>query len=161
LKTNKIRRGEKIVTYTCTADRFFPDELEFLSYLVGLVENEKNTILFIRLHPNDLSGRYEKIFGQSKSVRFSYPDGAFIAREKPEFISSSGVLNYVTLLSKSSVVINLASTTTIDALVVGTPVICVAFNMKTKGTEWNSAMKWYQSSHFEPLLKMPGIFFTS
>ena len=53
----------------------------------------------------------------------------------------------------SDVVINLASTITLDAIIFDTPVICPFFNVDSsvKG-KWNEASSWYNSTHFKDII---------
>ena len=48
----------------------------------------------------------------------------------------------------SDVIINLASTITLDAILFNIPVICPKFNLSLPKGNWNAAHQWYTSSHF-------------
>ena len=52
----------------------------------------------------------------------------------------------------SNVIINLASTITLDAILFDTPVICPSFNNKISHHSWNAAAEWYKSSHFKEIV---------
>lgn len=53
----------------------------------------------------------------------------------------------------SNVVLNLASTITLDAIIFDTPVICISFNAdETIKDHWNNAEQWYKSSHYTDII---------
>ena len=55
-------------------------------------------------------------------------------------------------------VINLASTTTVDAMIFGTPVICINYNNDPAlSRQWNRAEGWYESDHYIYLLSFGAI----
>jgi CDP-glycerol glycerophosphotransferase (TagB/SpsB family) len=60
-------------------------------------------------------------------------------------------------MKHSDVVINLASTVTIDAAVFDTPVINIAYNPALPASAWNYAEKWYSSTHYSNIVKAGGI----
>jgi hypothetical protein len=157
LKKREIPVDSHIITYTCSAQRVFPDEPLFLEKLINLVQSKTfgDAVLIIRLHPTERYNEYIRLFQNKANIRIDIPDGLFAASLK-EIQASEGIENFVNLLYHSDVIINLASTTTIDAAVFDTPIVNIAYNVQLSDTEWNAAYKWYQSTHFENIVKTKG-----
>lgn len=155
-----IKGHEKIITYTCSAERVFPDEDIFLSRLIELVQQRifGEALLIIRLHPTERIEQYTKEFQGVKHVIIDVPDSSFAATHTPTaHISQGSIENFVNLMKHSDVVINLASTVTIDAAVFDTPVINIAYNPTLPASAWNYAEKWYSSTHYSNIVKAGGI----
>jgi CDP-glycerol glycerophosphotransferase (TagB/SpsB family) len=79
-----------------------------------------------------------------------YPSGQFAATITNKMKDSiQEIEKFITLMKFSDVVINLASTISLDAMLFDTPVVCPAYNPnKNINNEWNNALDWYKSSHF-------------
>jgi hypothetical protein len=82
-------------------------------------------------------------------VRFDHPDSGFAAQNTKSVGKYDSIQHFVELMKFSDVVINSASTTTLDAILFDTPAICPIFNFKVSADSWNSAYAHhYESSHF-------------
>ena len=157
-QNRNIEQYEKVITYTCSAERVFPDEDVFLSRLIKQTQQQVfgNAVLIIRLHPSERAEQYMKLFHGQKDVIIDIPDGSFAA-EYVSSISQNGIEKFVNLMKHSDVVINLASTVAIDAAVFDTPVVNVAYNINLHSNAWNYAAKWYDSTHYSNVVKTGGI----
>ena len=153
-----IEKYEKIITYTCSAERVFPDEDVFLLRLIELVQKKTfgNAILIIRLHPTERIKQYLKLFKGKKDILIDVPGGSFAATYVSS-IEHNDIQNFVNLIKHSDVVINLASTVTIDASIFNVPVVNVAYNTKLPPYAWNAAKKWYKTTHYNNVVKTQGI----
>lgn len=158
MQKRNIEKYEKIVTYTCSAERVFPDEDVFLLRLLELVRQKTlgNAVLTIRLHPTERIEQYLKLFKGQKDILIDIPGGSFAATYVSS-IDHNGIQNFVNLIKHSDVVINLASTVTIDASIFLVPVVNVAYNTKLSPYAWNAAEKWYKTTHYTNLVKTGGI----
>lgn len=144
----KIPLEKKIIVYTCAASHVFPDEALFVERLVDHVSKVPGVALVLRLHPEERKGTYLNRYSSSNFVILSVPDDGFRASIKSQAGSEASVKEFVSLMAYSSVVINLASTTTLDSILFDTPVICPRFNLSLSPTAWNAASRWYESTHF-------------
>jgi hypothetical protein len=149
-----IQDEQKIITYTCTAKRFFPDEILFLKRFCEFVDSVGSLVIIIRLHPEATPSEYTQNFNLYKNVRFDLPDDGFRAKKAKGIGDIEKTKDFVCLMKNSDVVVNLASTTTLDAIAFDTPVICLKFNMSVLKKSWNAAEKWYQSEHFQDIDNM-------
>jgi hypothetical protein len=154
------KHEEKLsILYTCSAIRVFPDEEEFIDTLLGRLSLIKGAELVIRLHPEERKKLYLFKYRKYKNIRISNPDNSFRAVEtSTESMSDRGIVEFLSLINCSDVVINLASTITLDAILCDTPVICPMFNISLEANSWNSALKWYDSSHFSKIKESGAVY---
>ena len=149
LSPNKI-----FFTYTCSAERVFPDEPDFIELLHGIATSQDRTLV-IRLHPTERTAQYRQRFAGRPGLLIDEPNAFFAASTSgmlQDVHPQEAVLKFVGLMKYSEIVFNLASTITLDANLFLTPVICIGFNVNPSvGSEWNAAVKWYNSSHFAPI----------
>jgi len=153
---------KKVITYTCSAERVFPDEEIFIEKLVEWV-NHNDHYLIIRLHPTERAEYYNNKFSSCNNTFVDLPDGLFAATIVNNLNSSDvAVKDFIALMKYSDVVINLASTTSLDAILFDTPVVCIAFNSdKSLEGSWNEAGKWYDSSHYSEISKSNAVTITN
>lgn len=155
----KLSPAVKMITYCCAAERVFPDEAEFVEWLVSAVKEKygDQVVLFLRLHPEERQDYYEKKYGQRSDIRISCPDLNFKAKFMRQLSDSSGIWEFANLMFLSDAVLSLASTTGLDAICLGTPAIGIAFNMVEVDT-WARAERHYaESSHYKEVLDFDAI----
>lgn len=152
-KYYNVNKSKKTVTYTCNSIRIFPDEELFIDELIKL-SKKHDFNLIVRLHPSERVSFYKDRFKNDKLIYLDEPSANFTATSIFDIEKNdNGTLQFVLLMKYSDVIINLASTITIDAIIFNTPIICPSFNLDNniKG-KWNEAKKWYESSHFEDII---------
>jgi len=140
----------KVICYTCSASRVFPDEPLLIDRLIEEYSS-KNVYLIIRLHPTERREEYKSKYFNIDNVVIDIPTGNFAASVNNNVKDDKNdILKFVSLMKYSDLVINLASTTTLDAIIFDTPVICIAFNLDETidAYSWNRASDWYDSSHY-------------
>jgi hypothetical protein len=147
-----IPEGSKILTYTCSAEWVVPDEYEIVRELVNSVTNNifGQTFLIIRLLPGGERNRHylSEYEDSDLPVRLDMPDPSFAAMNAGTPDSGESIRNFVELMQYSDVVINVASTITLDAILFDRPVVCPKFHLSVASTDWNSIENVYRSSHF-------------
>lgn len=153
-----ISDGEQFLTYTCSASRVFPDEEQFIDLAARIASNLQRKLV-IRLHPTERGPQYRAKFGNDDRIIINEPSGEFAASTgSAPTGSKSDLVNFVALMKHSDVVINLASTTTLDANLFLTPVVCIAFNCDpSMNGAWNAAHAWYSSTHYDAIIKSGAI----
>ena len=109
--------------------------------------------MVLRLHPEERKDEYLRQFSKDNRIHIDIPDDGFRATLTSDFGDKKSVYNFLELMKFSDVVINLASTITLDATLFDTPVICPTFNLKLPKNSWNAAENWYHSSHFSEITK--------
>jgi len=94
--------------------------------------------LILRLHPTERYEEYIKRYEGADNVIIDMPSAIFAATTTKSIEhSNSDVLKFISLMKYSNVVINIASTVALDAIIFDTPVICVAYN-----TDSSFDLKW-------------------
>jgi len=157
LKKRQVPELSKIITYTCVAERVMPDEPALIGDLIQIIESSVwgDCVLLLRLHPSERFDEYKKRYSDHPLVRISMPDFSFAATYMKGGVED-GRSEFIDIMANSDVVINLASTTTIDAIFFDTPVVNIAYNPLISSKQWNNAMDWYLSSHFKNIVAAKG-----
>jgi hypothetical protein len=156
------KSNKKLITYATgskTTGRTKVDpktpELEIVKYLAQCINTNKisNSQLLVRLHPQANSEEYkillniENVILQVPGRRSSFQDRLF---------SCSDDIELGELMKYSDVVINMASTITIDAALFDTPIICINFDFFGKRELKYSAKKFYLFDHYAKLAQTNG-----
>jgi hypothetical protein len=155
------RLAEKnFVVYCASATRVFPDEELFVGELIQTCK-KLGLHLLVRMHPNERVEIYQQSFAHDPSIVLSAASSFFSAgvpRKKLEGDPNVEFQNFTFFMSRALAVVNLASTTSLDAMVFSTPVICPTFNIDPRMSgAWNEAKRWYESEHFAPVVKSGAI----
>jgi hypothetical protein len=149
----------RIVTYATTSELSHPDELDFVNDLISVISgiNENYSIhivLIIRAIPSKFLPHYKKIVSKYDFIRLDVVNGGFLATvdQKMKF-SDQSVRLFTSLIDNSDIVINLASTITLDAAFFDTPIINIGYNSTYSPNCLNSALEWYDTDHFKNVKK--------
>ena len=112
-------------------------------------------VLF-RPHPNFMANR-EKITAM-KNIKFDDGVAHYTGAEKGSWeMGKAEIAHLVNSLRYADVVINIASSMTIDAVAFDRPVICVAFDGESKEPYWNSVARFYTDfTHYKLLTETGG-----
>lgn len=156
-----LDRGSKIVCYTASAERVFPDEPEFIDELLSVLGRIKShSVKFIlRLHPEERKEYYIAKYSKSDNVILDIPNDGFRATATSNIGTKEDIESFVMLMKYSNIVINLGSTVTLDALLFNTPVICPSFNPILEKEAWNAAHKHYRVTHYEVISASGAVLF--
>jgi len=73
------------------------------------------------------------------------------------FASEEAQARLVSTLAHADVCVNMASTMSLDAAVVDTPVVCVAFALGDRGLEHWLAGACYETTHYAPIAASGGV----
>lgn len=160
--------NKKLITYATGSSTTGVTKLDQKSPEIGIVNFLSNQInfnpsfanfqLMVRLHPQANKEDYKflskypkvKLFIPGKDSKFQ--DRLFNIQDDIELGET---------MKYSDVVINLASTITIDACVFDTPVICINFDFNGERPFSYSVKRFYKFDHYAKLLKHQGFTFAS
>lgn len=149
-----VDSNTKIITYTTGAN--IPQENIIVEKIVEEFSKFKiKWHLLIRLHPRDNIKRYKKING-NKNVTIETVNGSNFFVNDGRGFQKKDMKHYGNVLKNSDVIINIASTVFLEALILGTPVIGVAFDEKEK-TYYKSVRRYYDFNHFKYFSKLKGV----
>ena len=151
----------KVITYTAGVEWIYPDEERLIDDLLSEIENGKfgKAILVIRLHPTDKRSNYyrELYHLSSRSIRLDEADAGFAAMNMQAVGDRCSLSYFVELMQFSAVVLNIASTTTLDALLFDTPVVCPNFSYTIPKNAYNATPKLYNTSHYKTVAQSGAI----
>ena len=157
-----ISKDAKIILYTSTSKRTFPDEPAFIERLVGLCNSDlfgENVHLIIRLIPSEFLESYLNNYRDNERITIQVVGKEFQATTVSPKFDSREMFLFTNTIKHSDVVINLASTITIDASFFDRPIVNIGYNMNTVLSQWNHASKWYDSSHFREIKRVGGYYY--
>jgi hypothetical protein len=113
----------------------------------------KNSVLVVRLHPQANIREYYKL-RDFKNVIVQTPGEESMFQDR--LLSIDDDIDFGLLMKHSDVVVNLASTVTIDAALFDTPIICINFDFYGFRPIKHSVRKMYLFDHYAKLSKNKG-----
>ena len=159
LKSIGAPRDKKLITYTTappTGSPFEPDLIEIICKAIKNGEIINPSHLHVRLHPADDSPRYEKLNKYGDIITFERPGGP-VLHAKIWSPGEEDILHYANLLSCSDVLINVASTVTLDAAAFDTPIINIAFDGYEQREFAESNARYFSYTHYSNVAKSNGV----
>lgn len=121
-----------------------------------LIENnlENSIQILARLHPHDDFVRYKDI--NFPNLVFQLPGLSSDLHNNERFLDPNYLDHLRNAIICSDTVINTASTVSIEAAVLGKPVVNLAFDMK-KVDYWKSSQRFYEFEHYQPIIDSGGV----
>lgn len=134
-----------------------PDEPQLVAKIVGELMRNKDLAsvqLVLRLHPMDDYERWNEINSCFPNIKVSYPwshqDQSDTYWGQP---SLEDIILFSNTLRYCSVVLNIASSVSIDAAILDRPVVCVGFS-SDRANKYNSLYRDYHySHHYQPIME--------
>jgi len=108
--------------------------------------------LVVRPHPGDDPSRWRPLAESDRRLVMSSPRSA-----DGRFASEEAQARLVSTLAHADVCVNMASTMSLDAAVLDTPVVCVAFALGEQGLEHWLAGACYETTHYAPIAASGGV----
>lgn len=156
LKKVGLSEEDHYILYCANHYALSPNEPELLNNI--LTEFNQNRELssykiILRFHPMDNYDRWDNLLQKHPSIVVSMPwehkDSKSVFWGNPtvdDLIFFSNILRYC------NVMLNIASTVSIDAAITNTPTVCVGFHPTIK-TEGNFYYELHYSEHYAPIMK--------
>lgn len=149
-----LRHFDRYLLYAANCSACAPSEPDlierFASRCAANPDLSKHRIV-VRLHPLDADRRWRRFLDRPGKVLISKPwghDAHSFGIDEQAFL--------VNTLRHADVCINMASTMSLDAAVLNTPVICVAFATQP-GAEDRFCRQVYETEHYRPLIETGGL----
>jgi CDP-glycerol glycerophosphotransferase (TagB/SpsB family) len=146
--------------FTLNNPAFNPQNPLFIKFLIdgavsGAIQGSPNIV--IRMHPWDRDSDHSHLVRGYRRVHLQRPFGVPDPTSVYECIPSSDeVLHYGALMTHADVVINIGSTTSLDAIAADTPVVNISFDMSEITPEL-SAARFYDYSHYKPIVQSKAV----
>jgi len=161
LERLNINPESKIISFAANAAWMYPGEEKVVNTIVEAISSGYfgNATLLLRLHPShERTEFYKDKYRESKLVRLDEPDAGFAAEGVRSIGTNQQICEFVEFLTYSDVIINLASTVTLDAICFDTPVICLGFNSSSDGSEWYGNQNHFLVNHFRPIVESDAVY---
>lgn len=128
--------------------------------LRNIFANDPSAKVIIRLHPNDTPDRYQKVLKGFPKKNITVEEPGRRTEKSVDLWEPllKDVEHYSDLLRRSKVVINVASSVSLDASYYNRPVILLAFD-KPEVLPDKSNERYYRYSHYRPLIESDGYYY--
>jgi glycosyltransferase involved in cell wall biosynthesis len=149
--------ARRIVVYTTGTEGTIGGEPELVAVIARALGRELAGVqLLVRLHQLDRMDRYRELVGLP-GVAFDQagraPQGAYHDRD----FDAAQSERLADTLRHADVVVNAASSISIDAAAVGTPVVCVDFDASPGTPYHRSVTRFYDFTHQRPVVESGGV----
>ena len=154
----KLDTDRCLITYTTGSSNMLPNEHEVIQQLYERVAGNKlisPAQLLVRPHPKDLFD-YENHFRDCTLMTIQRP-GPFAQTKDRWNPKREDMYGLAELMCYSDVVVNVASTITIDAVCFDTPVVNVAFDGYARLEYMDSCRRYYDYDHYKNIIKTNGV----
>lgn len=150
--------GKKLITYTTCPERISPDDPALVERVGELIRQGRfgePVTMLVRLHPYDRPQRYEGI--RREHIVFDSPGRFTDVLGDKWYPSAEDMDRYADTLAHSDVVVNVASTTTIDSCAFDTPVVNIAIDARPPADPGMSVKRYYQYEHYRGIVASGGV----
>lgn len=144
---------KKLITYTAMSRMASPDQPDIVEIVCNAVKDGKikyPSHVHVRFHPSSDFDRYEKLKMFGDIITFEK------VAEKGR-LGEETIIHYANLLSNSDVVVNIASSVTLDAVAFDKPVINIAFDGYTQRALPKSTARYFKYEHYSAVVKTGGV----
>ena len=157
LRSLGLDPARRVVVYTTGTEGTVGQEPELVGVIARALETELADVqLLVRLHQLDRMDRYDALRGRPR-IAFDQagkpPVGAFHDRD----FDDAQHERLADTLRHADVVVNAASSISIDAAAVGTPVVCVDFDVRPGVPYHSSVTRFYDFTHQRPIVASGGV----
>ncbi len=134
-----------------------PDEPQLVQKILDAFQNNvtlRSYQFVLRLHPMDDYDRWDKLLTDYPFIRVSYPWSH--ANKKTLFWgepSTEDLEIFSNTLRYCELVINIASTVSIDAAILDKPIVCVGFSSNSENKFSSLYYNFHYSDHYKPIMK--------
>jgi len=162
LRTIGADPDRKLITYATGGEALYKEEAEIVEVIYEAMmasKFSKPCQLLIRLHPR----RYIKDFARfegKQDVIIQTPGEGSEAFEKSGYFWVSNIMDSITLantLAHTDVLINIASTITLEACILNKPVVNVGFDGRSQREYYSSVRRYFDYTHYRNMLKTGGV----
>ena len=160
LRSLSLDPARPLLVFTLNNPTVTPGNAEYVASFVdagrrGMVADSPNIV--VRLHPWDLSGDYATAARSYANLRIERP----FTRSDPQsglecLPTRRDVEHYAHLLAHADAVVNIASTTSLDAIASDAPVANIAFDAIPASYE-TSIARWYEFTHYRAVVDMGAV----
>jgi hypothetical protein len=150
-----LNPNKRTLLYAPAGDWMNPGDKETLEIILDAIDTGElsQTQVLLRLHPAYPS-RTEELKGRSHLV-VERPGQELGMLKNYEFLEQD-VRHLASSLTYSDVVLNTASTLTVEAAIFDTPIILLGIDTKDTKNYWQSIQRYYDREHYVPIMQTHG-----
>jgi hypothetical protein len=152
--------SKKLITLTTVPPVLYPFHDVVIDELVAALRMGALGMpvqLLVRAHPRDDVGKYDR-FRDEPDVIIEKPFRETIVAEGSNVDPSTADRDHLAnTLKHSDVIVNVASTIAIEAAIMDTPVVNIAFDGHEQREFLDSARRFYEYTHYKPLVQSGGV----
>lgn len=152
--------GERFILYCANHYALTPDEPKLFEKIVVAFKRNVELASYrvvLRLHPMDDYDRWADVLNRCPEVCVSYP---WPHRNKNDIYwgepTLDDVIRFSNMLRYSDLVLNIASTVSIDAAILDKPVVCVGFSSDRSDPLNSLYYDFHFSTHYAPIMDTGG-----
>jgi hypothetical protein len=150
----KISQEKKIILYSTGMAYYTPKEYVIVKEIEKVLrEIDENLQLVVRIYAKDDNTEYYKL--REENANISIPDHFWELNHLTPTIKDITLFN--SLINHCSIGINVASTVSLDLVILNKPVINIAFNPPGENVYPNDYEKIYDFDHYQPIVKSEAI----
>ena len=144
---------KKLILYTTGSKTLFPREAECLD---RLLEHWRENLsdhanIMVRMHPKDRQGRYQEVMAKFPEVPFTSA-GQTLADQDEWVPKCEDVALLVNQLHHCDVIVNVASTMTLEGFVIDKPSINIGFSLGLSVSARYPMEDYYKSRHYRDIV---------
>lgn len=150
--------NKKLIVYTTVPPTIGPCDPDIIKIILNFIESKKiihPSQLLVRLHPKDNINRYYELKSSNNIIwdninkKSEFPDNWNPSVENISHLADT--------MKYADLIINIASTTTIDAAYFNTPIINIAYDGFSKQDYLSSIRRYYDFEHYKKIVNTKGI----
>ncbi len=154
-----LQPGERYILVAPTNLPTQPELLIALDDRCSATPELRRHRIVVRPHPVDQRARWEALVREHPRMVLSWPwkvvpQASWDAPRLPRAVDQTRL---VSTLLHADVCLNTTSTISLDAAVVGTPVVCIGFTGRRGGPEDRLCLEGHFTDHFRPITESGGI----
>ncbi|WJW76711.1 hypothetical protein QVG61_06395 [Thiohalobacter sp. IOR34] len=151
--------NKPLILYTTGSKTTFPAEPQFLNdFLAHWKEHYSDRFqCMVRMHPKDRSERYDELRSKYNNVAFTYA-GKSLQNDNQWVPSPNDIDLLVNQLHHSDVIVNVASTMTLEGFAAGKPSVNIGFDLGLINSLHYPLRDYYKSRHYRDLVDMDAVY---
>lgn len=144
----------KLILYTTGSKTLFPREAECLDCLLGHWREKLRgrASIMVRMHPKDRQGRYQEVMAKFPEVPFTVA-GQTVEDEDEWVPALEDIGLLVNQLHHCDLIINVASTMTLEGFVIDKPSINIGFSLGLSVSARYPMDDYYTSRHYRDIVE--------
>lgn len=144
---------KKLILYTTGSKTLFPREAECLDTVLGHWRDhlQDRANIMVRMHPKDRRGRYDAVVAKFPEVPFTLA-GENLSAEDDWVPSDDDIDLLVNQLNHCDVIVNVASTMTLEGFAIDKPAINIGFTLGPSVSQRYPMDDYYKSRHYRDVV---------